>query len=227
MCGASKKSPAMARVVPAILERDEQTFRKRVATIASHLGEDPLIQIDVLDGTMLPGRSFGDPAAVAALRLATPFEAHLMVNDPEEAAREWTRAGARRVVVHLEAKGNLGLALERIRHDDRVPGMALNPDTDLRALDEFIPFIHYILVMGVSPGGQGRGFVPETVDRVRALRRAYPDRIIGVDGGVTDRNHLARTLARAGADDLIVGSAIWRADDPLAAYRSLVTDAHT
>jgi ribulose-phosphate 3-epimerase len=212
----------MSRIIPTILVRTEADFRRQVAAVA-HLA--PMIQIDVLDGTLYPQTTFHDAAAIAKMHLAVPFEVHLMVNRPEEAAKDWIKAGATRLIVHIEAEGNVGLALQRVKLADRIPGLAINPETDLAALAEFAPFIQHVLVMGVHPGRQGQSFDPDTVDRVRAIKRAYPRLTVGVDGGVTDWNHIARSLAASGADDLCVGSALWTARDPAAAYRQIAADA--
>jgi ribulose-phosphate 3-epimerase len=213
----------MARIIPAILVKDESAFRKQVSLAALFA---PMVQIDVLDGTMLTERSFGDAAAVAAMHLTLPFEAHLMADDPELKVGAWIKAGASRIIVHLEAKGDLGLALEKIRHADRIPGLAVNPETDLALLKDWTPFVHHFQVMGVNPGAQGRPFDPETVARARALKRAYPHITVSVDGGVTDFRHLARELAEAGVDDLVIGSAIWGSNDPSRAYREIEKDAN-
>jgi ribulose-phosphate 3-epimerase len=97
--------------------------------------------------------------------------------------------------------------------------------TDLAELEEFIPFIDYVLLLGVNPGGQGRSFHPDTIGRVRFLRAAHPNIKIGIDGGVTDAAHLAHELACAGADELIVGSSLWKSKNPAAAYNAIVADA--
>jgi len=212
----------VTRVLPSILARDEQEFRKRTASVA---GRVPMLHVDVLDGTLFPERSFANPARIAALHLTVPFGVHLMVNNPEAAASAWIVAGASRIIIHIEALGNLGLALEKVRHAEREAGIALNPETDLGRLDEFAPFIQYVLVMGVHPGDMGRAFRPETTGRVRAIKQAYPHLTVGVDGGVTAKKHLAHELAVAGADELIVGSAIWNADNPILAYNEIVADA--
>ncbi len=219
----------MTRIIPAILARDEQEFRKRVATATALVSSGgigtPMIHLDVLDGSLFPERSFANIERLKTLRLSLPFGVHLMVHKPEETVQAWIKLGAARVIIHREAQGNLGLALERIRHANREAGISLNPETDLRALDEFIPFIHYIQVMGVQPGAMGRPFNPDTIGRVRALRAAYPHLKIGVDGGVTAKKHLAHELAVAGADELIVGSALWASDNPAAAFEEIVVDA--
>jgi len=208
--------------MPAILVRTEQEFRKQVSLAAVFA---PMIQIDVLDGTMLPEKSFGDAEAIAAMHLTLPFEAHLMVDDPERKVGDWIRAGAARVIVHVEARGELGLALEKIRHADRIPGLAVNPETDLALLKDWAPFVHHFQVMGVNPGAQGRPFDPNAVGRARALKRAFPHMTVAVDGGVTDFRHLTRELAEAGVDDLVIGSAIWGSNDPTRAYREIAADA--
>ena len=213
----------MARIIPAILVQDEGEFRRQVSIAVIFA---PMIQLDVLDGTMVPERSWNNAKAAAAMHLSIPFEAHLMVNDPELKAPAWIRAGAQRIIVHPEAKGNIGHALEQIRLANRLAGIALNPDTDLAIVKDLAPFIDHIQVMGVHPGAQGQAFDPNAVDRVRALRRAYPHLTIGVDGGVTDMGHLAHELAVAGADDLVVGSAIWTSKDPQRAFLMIDHDAN-
>jgi ribulose-phosphate 3-epimerase len=212
----------MSRIIPAILVRNENEFRKRVSLAALFA---PMIQIDVLDGTMLPERSFGDAAAIAAMRLSLPFEAHLMTDDPELKVGDWIKAGAGRIIMHIEAKGGIGLALEKIRHADRIPGIAVNPETNMALLKDWAPFVHHFQVMGVDPGAQGRPFDPKAVDRARALKRAYPHMTVAVDGGVTDFRHLARELSAVGVDDLVIGSAIWGSNDPARAYREITADA--
>jgi len=212
----------MSRIIPAILVNDENEFRRQISLAAAFA---KLVQIDVLDGTLFPERSFSDAGAIVAMHLSMQFEAHLMVNSPEQKVRDWIKAGASRIIIHAEAKGNIGLALERIRHADRLAGVAIDPESDLSVLEDLAPFIDHVQIMGVHPGGQGRAFDPETESRVRAVKTALPHLTVGVDGGVTDAENRARELAASGADDLVVGSAIWRSKDPSRAYREIAADA--
>jgi len=212
----------MSRIIPAILVANENEFRRQISLATAFA---KLVQVDVLDGTLFPERSFSDAGAIAAMHLSLSFEAHLMVNDPEEKVRAWIRAGASRIIIHAEARGNIGLALERIRHADRAAGIALNPGTDLSVLEDLAPFIDHVQIMGVHPGGQGRPFDPDTAARVRAVKTALKHLTVSVDGGVTDAENRARELAASGANDLVVGSAIWRAKDPARAYREIAADA--
>jgi ribulose-phosphate 3-epimerase len=212
----------MPRITPAILVQDENAFRRQVSLAAAFA---PAIQLDAMDGTMVPERSFSDPVAVAKAHLSIAFGVHLMANGPEEKVKRWIAAGAANVIIHVEAEGNTGLALERIRHAGRKAGLAINPDTDLVAMKDWAPFVDIFQVMGVRPGGQGRDFDAETPDRVRALKRTFPHIEVLVDGGVSDIGHIARKLAQAGADELVVGSALWRSPDPAKAYRDIAADA--
>ena len=212
----------MSRIIPAILVKDENEFRRQISLAAAFA---KLVQIDVLDGTLFSERSWCDASAVAEAHLSMRFEAHLMVNEPEQKVKDWIRAGASRIIIHAEAKGNIGLALERIRHADRAAGIALNPGTDLSVLEDLAPFIDHVQIMGVHPGAQGRAFDMDTASRVRAVKTALPRLTVSVDGGVTDADHRARELAASGANDLVVGSAIWRAKDPARAYREIAADA--
>ena len=177
------------------------------------------------DGTLFDATCWADPEAIAASHYPFRFDAHLMVANPEAIADAWIAAGAKRIIVHREAPGNIGKALERVRKFNREFGLAFNPETDLAELEEFIPFIDYVLLLGVNPGGQGRSFHPDTIGRVRFLRAAHPNIKIGIDGGVTDAAHLAHELACAGADELIVGSSLWKSKNPAAAYNAIVADA--
>lgn len=213
----------MSRIIPAILVQTEAEFRKQVSLAAVFA---PAIQIDIMDGTFVAEKSFADVSAIAAMHLSMRFGAHLMIDHPEDAVKAWIAAGAADIIVHAEARGNIGLALERIRHADRRAGLAINPGTDLAVVKGWAPFVDIFQVMGVEPGAQGRPFDAEAVSRVRALKSAYPHMTVTVDGGVTEIAHVARHLADAGADDLIVGSALWRAPDTTKEYRRLTKDAN-
>jgi ribulose-phosphate 3-epimerase len=212
----------MSEVLPAILAKNEKDFRAKAGAVSVFADA---VQIDVLDGTLFGETCWADPETIMKEHYSFRFDAHLMVANPEKIANAWIAAGAKRIIVHREAPGNIGKTLERVRKFDREFGLAFNPETDLAELDEFIPFVDYILLLGVNPGGQGRSFHPDTIGRVRFLRAAHPDIKIGVDGGVTDAAHLAHELAGAGADELIVGSALWKSNDPAAAYKAIVADA--
>jgi len=214
----------MAKILPAVLPKDEKDLRDKAALAASFCSA---IQIDVLDGTLFGAACWSDPERIASEPLPLPFDAHLMIAHPEKAAGDWVRSGAKRVIAHLEAPGNLNLAMEETKKLKREFGLALSPETDLSGLDEYVDFIDYILLLGVDPGAQGRAFHPDTVSRVRTIRQGHPKLMIGVDGSITDVAHLAHELAAAGADELIVGSSIWRSKDPADAYRSIAADAIT
>ena len=212
----------MSIILPAILAKNEKDFRAKAAAAATFANA---VQIDILDGTLFDVSCWADPKIITEASLPFRFDAHLMVAKPEAIALDWIAAGAKRIIVHREAPGNIGAALEHIRKYDREFGLAFNPETNLKEIEEFIPFLDYVLLLGVDPGGQGRTFHPDTIGRIRFLRETYPRLKIGVDGGVTDSAHLAHELVVAGADELIVGSMLWQAQDPAAAYKSIVADA--
>ncbi len=212
----------MSTVIPAILAENEKDFSGKANQAAAFA---KAVQIDVLDGTLFGKSCWADPKIIAASHYPFRFDAHLMVARPDAIVDDWIVAGAKRIIVHREASGNIGKALERARKFNREFGLAFNPETDLAELEEFIAFVDYVLLLGVDPGAQGRAFHPDTIGRIHGLRTAHPDIKIGVDGGITDTAHLAHELIAAGADELIVGSALWKAKDPAAAYNSIVADA--
>ena len=212
----------MSLIIPTILARDEQEFRKRVAALPAAA---PAFHIDVMNGTLVPERSFANPLRLAKMHLSKKFAVHLMINSPELTINDWLRCGATRIIIHAEATGNLGLALDLTRHNSREAGLAINPETDIAIIKDFAPFIDYIHVMSVHPGAMGRAFISETISRVQALRAAFPNLKIGVDGGVSAKKHTAHELTVAGADELCVGSAMWNSLAPLAVYNEIVEDA--
>lgn len=212
----SERTP---EIIPAILVHNKEEFERRVALVAPHVG---LIQIDVMDGEFVPNLVWADPLEIEKMHLDVPFEAHLMVENPEEAVGAWIAAGARRIIVHAEAKGNIGLAVERIRAAEREAGVAINPPTTVEAIADLLPFVTAVLVMGVTPGASGQAFQETALSKIRELRRRKPDLHLEVDGGV--KMGIARRLAAAGADGIVAASVIFDAPDPLRALEELKRD---
>jgi ribulose-phosphate 3-epimerase len=173
--------------------------------------------MDVMDGHFVPNLTMG-PDTVAALRGIAPLDVHLMVTDPLDFVETFADAGADIITVHAEAN-NAGAAIDAIHARGLRAGVAIRPSTPLSALDPWLEAAELLLPMSVEPGYCGQVFDEGTYDRIRALRKAAPDALIEVDGGVTREN--AAALREAGADILVSGSAIFGADDPVAATRAI------
>lgn len=202
----------MVTICPTILAADEESFRRAVAAVKP-LGLT--LHVDVMDGVFVPEKTFAPVDTMHHLADGLPFDAHLMVAHPEHAIPTWVQGGAGRVYFHVEATDH-GLMIHRATkaEGDRL-GLVLNPDTPIEALEPYIGAIRHVMVMSVQPGRGGQQFDARAYDRIREIKRRWPNAVVAVDGGVKPEN--ARSLAEAGADVLMVGSALTGAPDPAAA----------
>jgi ribulose-phosphate 3-epimerase len=154
------------------------------------------------------------------------WEAHLMVSQPIEYFTALAQAGARRIIVHYEAAVEPLTLVEMLHALGVEAGLAINPDTPVSAIDETLAAaLDYVLFMSVYPGFYGKPFIPEVLEKVSEFKRLYPGKAVGIDGGIKMEN--IAMAARAGADEICVGSAIFAAGNPAESYRSLTDRART
>ena len=203
------------RTVPAVLTDDPIVLGRLVAQAERFTD---FVQFDIMDGKFVPSASVAS-ADIASLRTRLAWEVHLMVVHPEHYLQEYKDAGARRIVFHYEATPSPELIIGKIRALGLEAGLALNPETPVEAVAPFADALDGVLFMSVHPGYYGAKFLPGVMDKVKALRKKHPRLEIGVDGGVSEDTIPA--IVPAGADVIYIGSAIFRQDDPGAAYRRL------
>lgn len=190
------------------LERDTQLIDR---------SEAQWIHIDVMDGVFVPNISFGFPV-MKAIRKATSklLDVHLMIVEPEKYAVRFAEAGAGIVTFHYEATSDPRGCIELIRRAGARAGISIKPATPVEVLRDLLPELDLVLVMSVEPGFGGQSFMPESVDKVKALRAMIDacgsSAVIEVDGGISARN--SRLLFDAGAKALVAGSAVFGAPDP-------------
>lgn len=210
---------AAPAVLPSLLQCDFGDLRQEVERLerAGTAG----FHLDVMDGQFVPNFTYGMPI-VAALRRLTrlPLDVHLMMVRPERYLREFYEAGADVLTVHVEACDDPAGVLEQIRSLGMGAGLAFNPATDLTAVEPYLSRCDLVLAMSVPAGFGGQKFDERAPDRLRWLReRTSPDVLLEVDGGVNLETIPSCTTA--GAQLLVVGSALFRQADYGAALREL------
>lgn len=205
-------------IAPSILSADLTHLQEEVDSVA---GEADWLQIDVMDGHFVPNLSFGAPV-VKSLETKLPLDIHLMVSNPAERVMEFLALGVSNITFHAEAvpeTEDRRALIAGIREKGATAGIAINPGTPVSAIKDVVDDVDLVLVMSVQPGFGGQKFLPEVLDKVKELRAAHPDLMIQMDGGITVET---ATLCReAGANNLVAGSSVFKADDRVAAIRSL------
>jgi len=209
----------MPVIVPAILEKTGEDFDDRNFILERISGVER-IHVDFADGKFVSNQTL--PAGkLDILNPAFHFEAHLMVKEPLDFI-DYQIAGFKTVIIHYEAFASEELvdnAATAITKLGMVPGVAVNPETPASVLRYFGDTIRHFLIMTTHPGLQGNLFLPESIERIRELRRQLAHVTIEVDGGINSSN--AYSLITAGADLLVVGSAIVKASNPAESYAEI------
>ncbi|HTK33189.1 MAG TPA: hypothetical protein VL335_01430 [Candidatus Paceibacterota bacterium] len=209
-------------IIPAILVDDFEELQDKIELIKLNTKR---IQIDICDGQFTPSATWPyrkpDNNFEMLIRedQSLPgwekidYEFDLMLNKPEEVVDDWVSVGATRIVLHAEAKGNLKAAIEKLQGRVEI-GLALNIDTPLASISEHIPNIQFIQLMGIDHiGFQGQEFDAKVLEKIKEVKAAYPDMPVSIDGGVN--LDTVQDLIEAGADRLVIGSAILNAESPL------------
>jgi ribulose-phosphate 3-epimerase len=197
-------------VAPSILSADFGILAEEVAAVAD-AGAD-WIHVDVMDGRFVPNITIG-PLVVEAVKRSTklPLDVHLMIVEPERYVDDFAKAGANRILVHVEASVHLHRTLQHIRSIGCAAGVVLNPHTHEDAILHVLGDLDQILVMSVNPGFGGQSFIESVLPKIETLRKRVDERgldvTIEVDGGIAPKT--ASLVARAGATALVAGSHIF------------------
>lgn len=187
------------------------------------------LHFDVMDGQFVPNISLGIPMLKATRKLVhKPIDVHLMIERPERHIEAFRDAGADAITVHYETCPNLHRSIQQIKAAGAMAGVAINPATDARLLDDILEEVDLVLVMSVNPGFGGQKFIYRALHKVAVLRERIVTRNlvtkISVDGGVGLQN--AHAILQAGADVLVAGSAVFAAQDPSGVIRQLKDVSH-
>ena len=213
----------MALLAPSILSADFSRLGEQIRAVEA--AGVKLIHVDIMDGHFVPNLTIGPPV-VRSIRAATrlKLDAHLMIEEADRFIDAFVEAGADMISVHVEACPHLHRTVTAIKARGRKAGVVLNPATPLSCLDEILSEADHVLLMSVNPGWGGQGFIPHVKEKIASLKqiitRSGLQTLIEVDGGVTRDN--ISSLAAAGADILVAGSAVFGGDDPRAAAAELM-----
>ena len=210
-------------LAPSLLAADFANLQRDVELVNASAAH--WFHLDVMDGMFVPNISFGMPVMEAIARHAKkPLDVHLMIVDPDRYIDTFAKLGADVLTVHAEACTHLHRTLGAIRAAGMKAGVALNPHTPIGGLRDVANELDLVCLMSVNPGFGGQSFIERTYAKTRALRAMLEEEgasevLIEIDGGVGNGN--AKALVEAGANVLVAGSSVFRAEEPMEAARQL------
>ncbi len=203
----------MIDIAPSILAADFSDLKNQISLVKNA----DYLHLDVMDGNFVPNITFG-PKLISAIRPHSSllFDTHLMINHPEKYISAFAEAGSDLITVHVEAEKHLHSLIQQINKEDCLPGAALNPATPLDELEYVLPDLKLVLIMSVNPGFGGQKFISGMYNKIKRLKDLIssrnPEVKIAVDGGIKPDN--VKKVASAGADIIVAGSAIFKAESP-------------
>lgn len=212
------------KIAPSILAADFANLQRDIEMV--NKSEAHWFHIDIMDGVFVPNISFGMPVLEAISKHAKKhIDVHLMIVDPDRYINTFAQLGANVLTVHYEACTHLHRTLQAIKAEGMQAGVALNPHTPVSLLEDTIQDIDLVCIMSVNPGFGGQSFIENTYSKIKQLKaliqRKGTQTKIEIDGGVNDKN--APVLISAGADVLVAGNFIFKANNPLETIKRLNT----
>lgn len=212
----------MPLVSPSLLSADFGNLQRDIEML--NRSEADWYHLDVMDGEFVPNISFGFPVMQAmAAHARKPLDVHLMIVRPEKFIKEVKALGAKVMNVHYEACTHLHRVVQQIKAEGMMAGVTLNPHTPVSLLEDIVRDLDVVMLMSVNPGFGGQKFIEHTLAKTRMLRelvdRTGSPALIEVDGGVNRQT--GALLVEAGADVLVAGSAVFKAENPAAEIHAL------
>lgn len=203
-------------IAPSVLSADFGNLARDIEML--NASDCAWMHLDIMDGVFVPNMSFGFPVVESIAAVAKkPLDAHLMIVNPDNYIERFAKLGVAYLTVHLEACTHLNRTVAAIHECGMKAGVAINPHTNVALLEDIIPYIDLALIMSVNPGFGGQKFIPQSVAKVRKLRRMIEEAgskcLIEIDGGVGEGN--VAMLAEAGVDAFVAGSSVFGSPDPL------------
>jgi len=205
----------MALIAPSMLSADFLNLSSEIEMV--NQSEADWFHLDIMDGRFVPNISYGLPVVAAMNKEAKKtLDVHLMIEEPSKYAEDFKKAGAEYLSVHIEACPHLHRNIQQIKSLDMKAGVAVNPHTNVNQLFDVVKDIDLVCLMSVNPGFGGQKFIQNTLEKVKQLvaerERQGASFLIEIDGGVTLDN--ASEIIAAGADVLVAGSTVFKAENP-------------
>ncbi len=212
----------MTQVAPSLLSADFAHLGRDVEMLNN--SDAAMLHIDVMDGVFVPNISFGFPVMKYIQKLATkPLDVHLMIVDPQRYVSQVRDCGAEYMNVHYEACTHLHRVVQQIKDAGMKAAVTLNPATPVELLTDIVADLDMVLLMSVNPGFGGQKFIPNTLAKLRRLKKLITESgshaIVEIDGGVNLETGAA--LVKEGADVLVAGSFVFSAPDPVKTIHDL------
>jgi ribulose-phosphate 3-epimerase len=213
----------LIKIAPSILSANFSRLGDEIKEV--EMGGAHYIHVDVMDGHFVPNITIGPPV-VESIRLITdlPLDVHLMIDNPDLYINDFAWAGADIISVHAEACPHLHRTIQLIKSHNIKAGVVLCPATPISQIEHVLDEVDLVLIMTVNPGFGGQAFIESMVSKVEQLAKLIDDRNltveIEVDGGINEQT--AQACVKAGANVLVAGSAIYKADDRKSAIESLL-----
>jgi ribulose-phosphate 3-epimerase len=211
------------KLAPSILSADFSELGEALQLCAE--GGAHYIHVDVMDNQFVPNLTIGPPVVKSLRPLSQKYmDIHMMVIEPEKLVEPFAKAGADGITFHIEAAEKPQEVIDLIRASGKDVGLSLKPKTPVADIEPFLDQIDLLLIMSVEPGFGGQGYVDGSTERVAEIKqllieKCLKDRVkIEVDGGI--KLHNAKEVLDAGADILVVGSEVFKAEDPVGMMRS-------
>ena len=195
----------MIQIIPAIIAQDFEELQEKIKKVEPYID---WVQLDIMDGKFVKNETWQNSSDLKSLNTNLNLEAHLMIQNPENVINDWIKSGVQRIIFHYESTDKHQEIIEKIKQAGLQAGLAINPETLIEVIDDFVNQLDLVLIMTIQPGFGGQKFLEETLWKIKDLREKYKDVNIGVDGGINLET--ASKVIQVGANILFIGSAIFK-----------------